>query len=224
MSESNNLKKPKWDSSIPDFLAFRKYMAQMDTFAIQLTGPKTADRQGLKWALYSALEFQNLTGNAPIIIVDPGAYGAGMAGGALENHKENKSLFSHQEINLPVLANAFEAGLPDRIRNIIMVNFSLDHLTLQEMVEALQDALLMRQSDLEFLKNQISTPFTGLLQIEAHVQMQRENLAHLARAGQAVPALDAVALMWRSFSSTSNDIEDYATAKTQYLVQHGALD
>ena len=126
MSESNNLKKPKWDTSIPDFLAFRKYMAQMNTFAIQLTGPKTADRQGLKWALYSLAEFQQMTGNAPVPIVDPGAYGAGMVGGALENHKEEKYLFNFQESNLPVLANTFEGGLIDRIRKINEQDFSLE--------------------------------------------------------------------------------------------------
>ena len=97
-------------------------------------------------------------------------------------------------------------------------------MTLQQMVEALEAALPLKQSDLDFIKQQISTAFTGVVQIEAHIQMQTENLSHLARAGQTVPPLDAVTLMWTSFSATSKDVEDFAAAKTQYLVQHGALD
>ena len=223
MSESRSLKIPKWDQSIPDFLALRKLVAQFETFAIQLTGPKTADRQGLRWALFSAVRFQNATGNARIIIVDPGAFGAGMAGGALENHKAETKLFECQETNLPVLANAFESALPDRIRKIIEVNFSLDHLTLQEQIEALEAALPPKEADLDYLRNQIAAPFTSAVQIESHTQMQIQNLAHLAAAGQPIPPMDAVRRMWLSYTATAIDVEDFAQAKTQYLVLHGAL-
>ena len=223
MSEPSNLKKPKWDTSIPDFLAFRKYMAQMNTFAIQVTGPQTADRQGLLWALYSPAQFQQMTGNAPAPIVDPGPYPPNLVGGALENHKEEKVGFKVQETNLPFLANVFEGGLASRIRRTIEVNYSLDHLTLQEQVEALEQALPMKQADLDYLTLQISAPFAAGTQIEEHINMQLENLAHLRRAGQPVPSLQAIKYMWRSFSSTPADVEDYAHARAQYLVQHGAI-
>ena len=123
MSESNNLKKPKWDVNLPDFLALRKYMAQVDTYAIQLTGPRTPDGWGLSHALYSPARFLALKGAAAQVIGDPGPYAANMVGGALENHKELKSFFNTQESNLPVLANAFETGLPERIRKIIEIDF-----------------------------------------------------------------------------------------------------
>jgi len=223
MSESSTLKKPKWDSNLPDYLAFRKYIAQVDTYAIQLTGPRTPDGWGLSHALYSPARFLAIKGANPQPIADPGPYAANMVGGVLENHKELKVFFNTQESNLPVLANAFENGLPDRVRKIIEVDFSLDHLTLQEQVEGLQVALPMKPSDLDYLRTQISTPYLANMPIETHVQMQRENLAHVARAGQAIPALDAVARMWQSFTSTTHDAEDFAVARTQYLIQHGDI-
>ena len=198
-------------------------MAQVDTYAIQLTGPRTPDGWGLAHALYSPARFLATKGANPQPIADPGPYAANMVGGALENHKEAKSLFNTQETSLPVLSNAFESGLASRIRQIIEVDYSLDHLTLQEQIEALEAALPLRQADIEYLRAQIAAPYAANSPIESHVQSQLENLGHLARAGQAIPTLDAVAHMWRSFVSTSIDVEDFAAAKTQFLVQHGAL-
>ena len=119
MPASDNLKRPKWDTSIADFIAFRKYMAQVESFAVALKDPNTPDRQGLKWALYSPAKFQVLTGAPLQRLVNPGLFDDDMVGGALESHKRVTNNFDHQETNIPVLANVFEGGLPDRIRKII---------------------------------------------------------------------------------------------------------
>ena len=123
MSKFSILKKPQWDTSLPDFIALRKYMAHCDTFATQLTGPHTEDGHGLSHLLYSPARFLAIKGTNPIVIANPGPYAAGLAGGALEQFKDDKRIYRVQEQNTPVFANAFEAGQPPRIRAINEVDF-----------------------------------------------------------------------------------------------------
>ena len=213
------IKKPIWDIDQPDYLACRKYIVHTDTYGTQIFAEE--NNHGVTHILYSAARFQILKGIAPAPLADPGDYPANIAGGALEGMRESKKAFATQKKCVTLLTNTWEAGLPPRIRALLEVNHSLDHLTVQEQVEQLLVALPLRQVDLVFLAAQISKPYVSGTHIETHVRQQLENLAHLASAGQPMGPLDAVSKMFSSFQSTATDKEDFARVRSEFLLFHG---
>ena len=129
MAAFNALKLPAYDESIVDCLAFRKYIVHIDTYATHLNQEDNAD--GVTLLMYSAANFQNRKGHAPAPAVDPGAYPNNIARGALENHKRQHKVSDNQKRCAILLANTFEGGLPPRIKALIEVNHSFEHLTLK---------------------------------------------------------------------------------------------
>ena len=70
-----------------------------------------------------------------------------------------------------MLSNNFEGGLPSRIRALIELNHSIEHLTLEEQIDALIVTLPLRQVDIDFLGSQISKPYVAGTHIETHVRL-----------------------------------------------------
>ena len=113
MAAFNANKLPTYDESIPDCLAFRKYVVHIDTYGTHLNQEDNPD--GVTHSMYSAANFQNLKGHAPAPAVDPGAFPVNIAGGALENHKRQNKISDNQKRCVVMLSNTFEGGLPARI-------------------------------------------------------------------------------------------------------------
>ena len=139
----------------------------------------------------------------------------------MENLKRRHKVFDNQKRCAILLASGWEGGLPARIRALIEINHSVDHLTLVEQINALIVALPLRQVDIDFLAAQIAKPYLAGTHIETHVRLQLENIAHLATAGQPLGPLDAVTKMFSAFQSTAADREDFARVRSEFLLFHG---
>ena len=97
----------------------------------------------------------------------------------------------------------------------------MEHLTLEEQIDALTAALPLRQVDIDFLGAQISKPFVAGTHIETHVRLQLENIAHLATAMQPLGPSDAITKIFSSFQSTASDREDFTRVRSEFLLFHG---
>ena len=127
MESRNSVPKPKWDRSLPNSIAIRKYLQQCGEYAQRLMA--TPGGHGLRHYLYSQADYQlKYGGIPPIIYVDPGAYPAGANAVDIANIKEEKQRVLVQEAMYGVLEGAVEDGWPEEVRSMIEVEFSLDHL------------------------------------------------------------------------------------------------
>ena len=98
-------KLPTYDESIPDCLAFRKYVVHIDTYGTHLNQEDNPD--GVTHVMYSVANFQNLKGHAPNPAGDPGQYPNNIAGGALENHKRQNKVSDNQKRCAVMMSNTF---------------------------------------------------------------------------------------------------------------------
>ena len=132
MEAGKSIPRPKWDRSLPNSIAIRKYFQQCCDYAQRLMN--TLGGHGMKHRLFTLAAFQLKFGVPPVIYADPGPYPPGADAVAIANIKEEKQLFQLQQIMDGVLEAAVEEGWPEEIRAMIEVEFSLDHLTLQQQV------------------------------------------------------------------------------------------
>jgi hypothetical protein len=222
MEARNSVPKPIWDRSLPNSIAIRKYLQQCGEFAQRLI--TTPDGHGLKHRLYSAADFQLKYGVAPIIYADPGPYPPGADGVAIANIKEEKQLLQLQQAMDGVLMGAVEEGYPQEIRALLEIDFTLDHLTLAQQFQQLQATLVMTAADIAWMKAQMTKAWTRDTKIETFTARQLQLHGFLTIIGQALPPLDAIQAMWRSFNSNAQDKIDFANAMLRFLDRWPELD
>jgi hypothetical protein len=210
----------KWPSDLADAVAKTQYKEQVLDYAVTIG--RALGPYGLAHRIISNAEHLARYGVARAPIIDPGPYLAGDAA-VVANHKRALEYFDLQQKLDPILELAVEAGWPDRIRNMMLVNHSLRHLTLENQFAYVDENLALTQGDLKDMLTKVSSPYIPGSKIESHVAAQRQALAHLAAAFQPVANIEATALMMRAFTSTPRAAQEYAPCMAEFYKDYGAL-
>ena len=214
--------KPKWDRSLPNSIAIRKYLQQCGEYAQRLIS--TPGGHGLRHRLYSQAAYQLKYGGAPpVVYADPGAYPANADAVGIANIRETKQRVQLQETMDGVLEGAVEDGYPEEIRAMIEVDFSLDHLTLAEQFTDLLALLVMTAADIAWMKAEIMKPWVRDVKIEAFTSRQLQLHGFLTAIGQALPPLESIQAMWKAFNSSAQDKRDFAYVMVRFLERWPAI-
>ena len=139
------------------------------------------------------------------------------------NRTRQQKLFDLQTKLDQQLEFEIESSYPDRIRDMMLVNFSLRHMTLEQQLTFLTANLPLTQEDLRAMTLSISAPYLSGIKIETHVANQRQAIAHLATALQPISNLEATTLMMKSFNAITAMAQDFAPCFAEFLKDHGAI-
>ena len=218
MSDNKGL---KWRTEMADAIAIIMLKEESIDLAIlvgRMLGPLGLAHRVLTEAEHNA---RFLVARAPLD--DPGPHLDGDDAVVVANRTRRQKAYDLQQKLDPQLEGIIEAAYPDRIRNMMLVNFSLRHMTLEQQFTFLIANLPLTQEDLKTMTASISVPFLTGSKIETHVALQRQAIAHLAAALQPISNLEATNLMMKSFKSTTNMAQDFAPCFAEFLKDHGAI-
>ena len=218
MSDNKGL---RWKTEMADAIAIIMLKEEVIDLAI-ITG-RALGPFGLAHRIISEAEHQQrfLVGRQPV--VDPGEHNEGDDAVVMANRTRVQKKFDLQQKLDPELETIVEATYPDRIRNMLTINYSLRHLTLEQQFTYLIAHLPLTQEDLRTMTLAISAPFLSGVKIETHVALQRQAIAHLATALQPISNLEATQLMKKSFNATTAMAQDFAPCFAEFLKDHGAI-
>jgi hypothetical protein len=211
-----------WDQSNPDGISLPRFKQHVSDIAKNIE--PTEDDNGLMYLIHDADDFEEITGVPPVIPVDPGAYPDNANPAAIANHKDLKETSKRHKLAGRVLRQVVIAALPQRIRSMLEQNYSVNHLTLIQMFAQLEEILVVQASDIIWLKDEMSKPWQREIKIETHTARQIQSFGHLESAGQAPAPMEAVALMWKSYTSTAGDHLDFSSCMTHFLLRWPAID
>jgi hypothetical protein len=214
-------KAPLWDLTLPDALALHKYLKHSDAYATAAFRPHNP--HGVSYLLYSAARYLELKGLAPEILLAPAQLAANATAADIENHREAKTNYKLQETQGASVTYVIEAGYPQHIRALIEQDHSLDHLTLSEQFEQLQQLLPLSYTDFEFMSIQIEKPYLPTIKIDTFSANQLQHLKYLSDAGQPIQPLEAVKKMYKAYTSTPDDLEDFSQAMKEFVQQFGSV-
>ena len=217
----SNAKCLNWAKEMADAIAAFMFKEKAIDFAITLG--RALGPFGLAHRLLSEAEHIFRFGVGRVIIADPGPHMHGDDAVAVANRTRQQKLFDLQTKLDQQLEVEIEAAYPDNIRDMMLVNFSLRHLTFEQQITYLAVNLPLTQGDLRRMTQSISLPYVYGAKIETHVAGQRQALAHLATALQPVFNLEATTLMMKSFKATPTMAQDFAPCMAEFLKDHGAL-
>ena len=223
MDARNHMAKPVWDRSLPNSIALIKYLQHCARYAQQLTGHATQGGHGLKHRLFSAAEFLQRYGVAPEVIQRPEDLAANATAVDIENSKRLWDAYNLQQSMDGILEAAVEGGYPEYIRAMLEIDFSLDHLTLQEQLTQLRASLPTTAADIIWLRAEVSKPWAREEKIETCTAKQIQHLGFLTTIGQAPAPLESIQIMWSAFTSTAQDKSDFASCMVRFRDQRPAL-
>ena len=212
-----------WDVSLRDAFALAKSLEHAGQFAQSLTGHITPDGHGARHRLHSAVAFQAKYGQAAVVIANPGDHQDDDTAGRIANRKVQQDRFNLQQRMDGVLIRAVEMHWPKRIRAMIEVNHSLDHLFLHEQYSRLKVLLPITADDIDVLKADIIKPWKRDVKIETATAHQLECLANLEAIGQHPAPLEAIKLMWSAYTSTAQDRADFVSCMLRFRDQRPLL-
>lgn len=213
---------PRWNNANPDGIAVLEYEQNISDTARNME--VTADGTGLMYMVHPADEFEEITGAPPVIPAEPGPYPANANPSAMANIKDEKKTCLRHKAGGLLLRQICIAGLPPRIRSMLEDNYSLNHLTIPEMFTQLKQKLVIKTADIQELRAQMSKQWSREVKIETHTAQQLQTYGHLESAGQAPAPMEAVALMFKSFSSTTTDHLDFNGCMSHFLQRWPAID
>ena len=216
-----NAKVLNWAKEMADAIAIFMFKERAIDFAITLG--RARGPHGLAHRLLSEAEHILWFGVGRVVIADPGPHEAGDDAVTVANRTRQQKLFDLQTKLDQQLEFEIESAYPDRIRDMMLVNFSLRHLTLQQQLYVLTANLPLTQEDLRAMTLSISAPYLSGIKIETPVANQRQAIAHLATALQPMSNLEATQLMMKSFKATTNMAQDFAPCFAEFLKDHGAI-
>ena len=142
----------------------------------------------------------------------------------MANRKREFTMFDIQEAAFAQLEKEIESAYPVHIREMMLVDHSLRHITLQEQFAFLKLHLRLTKADIFKIRLDVSKPYLAGAKIQTHVAAQLSSLRALATAQQPVPPLEATGLMIAAFTSTPTDALDFAACIAGFYKDHGALD
>ena len=141
----------------------------------------------------------------------------------IANIKEEKENYKLQQTMDPVLAAAIEDNYPRFARDMLEVNYSLDHLSLLQQKTQLLAGLTITHGDIIWMHQDMSKPWNRDAKIESFTADQLQCYDHLDNVGQAPAPLEAIKLMWKSYTSTPADELDFAACMTRFLDRWPAI-
>ena len=218
MSDNKGL---RWKTEMADAIAI--IMLKEEAIDVAIITGRALGPLGLAHRIISEAEHLQrfLLGRQPV--VDPGEHQDGDDAVVMANRTRVQKKFDLQQKLDPQLEAMVEAAYPDRIRNMLVVGYSLRHLTLEQQFTYLIANLPLTQEDLRTMTLSISAPYLSGVKIETHVANQRQAIAHLATALQPMSNLEATQLMMNSFKATTAMAQDFAPCFAEFLKDHGAI-
>lgn len=222
--ENKDLPKPQYDPTYPDFFALSKYKIGCAIYGKAYSGAYTDDGEGLAHLVYQPDDFEEIYGHQPIVIADPGVHADNASAAQIANKNEKKILYRLQQTGKPIVRAVSLDGLPKRFKDQLEVNHSMDHLELNDAFSQLEAANTVKPADIKLLQKRMTTAWARDVKIEAHAAQQLQSFAYLESAGQAPAPMEAVELMWKSYTSTPADKLDFNGFMSSYLRQWPQLD
>ena len=214
-------KAPVWDLTLPDALALYKYLKHSDAYATAAFRPHNP--HGVSYLLYSAAHYLELKGLAPEILPPPPQLAANATAAEIENLREAKLVYKLQETQGAAVTYIIEAGYPTHIRALVEQDHSLDHLTLAEQFEQLLQLLPLSHADFEFMSIQIEKAYLPTIKIDTFTANQLQHLKYLKDAGQPIQPLEAVRKMFKAFTSTPENAEDFKEVMKEFVQKYGPV-
>lgn len=219
-----HLPAPIYDSTYPDAFGLPKYKQACSDYGKAYSAAHTDDGLGLSYLVHQDDDFEEIHGHQPIIIADPGVHADNATAAQIANKNERKILFRLQQTGKPIVRAVSLNGLPQRFKDQIEVNHSMDHLELNDAFTQLERANTVKPSDIKWLQSRMARQWQRDVKIEAHTAQQLQSYTYLESAGQAPAPMEAVEMMWKSYTSTPADKLDFNGFMTNYLQQWPELD
>ena len=212
---------------LPLPLAILEYYEAAVDLAIQEYREHTQDRRGLAHIILTEPEYALRYPNAnnqpvqvPALLDEPPALPDNATAGQVANSNRNWDKYKLHQAAIVHIENQIENGYLTEVRASIEDNGSLRHLTLAQQFVRLKTLYPLTTSDFDWLKQSISTPFPRNGNIATATNTQLTYIRYLAKYGQPLSNIDAIARMFQAHQSTAEDRLDYVFFMTAYQLEY----